>query len=160
MILISACLLGRNVKYSGGNNLCGWLAKYYNTDDFIAICPECFGVLPIPRPPAELQGGSGEDVLNGTARVMDKDGKDVTAAFISGAEKALALAKKHNANYAILKARSPSCGCGRIYSGSFDGTKKDGDGVTAALFKKHGIKVYTEETITEAELVKLLAKTK
>lgn len=159
MILVSACLLGRNVKYSGGNNLCDWLAKYYNTDDFIAICPECFGVLPIPRPPAELQGGSGDDVLNGTTRVMDKDGKDVTAAFIRGAEKALALAQKHNATCAILKARSPSCGCGKIYSGSFDGTKKDGDGVTAALLKNHGIKVYTEETITEAELVKLLTKT-
>lgn len=152
MILISACLLGRNVKYSGGNNLCGWLAKYYNTDDFIAICPECFGVLPIPRPPAELQGGSGEDVLNGTSRVMDKDGKDVTAAFISGAEKALALAKKHNANYAILKARSPSCGCGRIYSGSFDGTKKDGDGVTAALFKSTALRFTPRKLLPKRNL--------
>ena len=138
MILISACLLGRNVKYSGGNNLCPWLAKYYNTDDFIAICPECFGVLPIPRPPAEIQGGSGEDVLNGSAKVADKGGNDVTQNFISGAQKALAYAKKHNANCAILKARSPSCGCGMIYDGSFSG------------------KVYTEETITEEELIKIL----
>ena len=156
MILISACLLGRNVKYSGGNNLCPWLAKYYNTDDFIAICPECFGVLPIPRPPAEIQGSSGEDVLNGNAKVADKDGKDVTQNFISGAQKALAYAKKHNANYAILKARSPSCGCGMIYDGSFNGGKKAGNGVTAALFLQHGIKVYTEETITEEELLKIL----
>ena len=156
MILISACLLGRNVKYSGGNNLCPWLAKYYNTDDFIAICPECFGVLPIPRPPAEIQGGSGEDVLNGSAKVADKDGKDVTQNFISGAQKALAYAKKHNANYAILKARSPSCGYGMIYDGSFSGGKKAGNGVTAALFLQHGIKVYTEETITEEELIKIL----
>ena len=156
MILISACLLGRNIKYSGSNNLCPWLAKYYNTDDFIAICPECFGVLPIPRPPAEIQGGSGEDVLNGSAKVTDKDGKDVTQNFISGAQKALAYAKKHNANYAILKARSPSCGCGMIYDGSFSGGKKAGNGVTAALFLQNGIKVYTEETITEEELIKIL----
>ena len=156
MILISACLLGRNVKYSGGNNLCPWLAKYYNTDDFIAICPECFGVLPIPRPPAEIQGGSGEDVLNGSAKVADKNGKDVTQNFISGAQKALVYAKKHNANCAILKARSPSCGCGMIYDGSFNGGKKAGNGVTAALFLQHGIKVYTEETITEEELIKIL----
>ena len=156
MILISACLLGRNVKYSGGNNLCQWLAKYYNTNDFIAICPECFGVLPIPRPPAEIQGGSGEDVLNGSAKVTDKDGKDVTQNFISGAQKALALAKKHNANYAILKARSPSCGCGTIYDGSFSGGKCNGNGVAAALLMQNGIKVYTEETITEAELIKIL----
>ena len=156
MILISACLLGRNVKYSGGNNLCPWLAKYYNTDDFIAICPECFGVLPIPRPPAEIQDGSGEDVLNGTATVADKDGKDVTQNFISGAQKALAYAKKHNTNCAILKARSPSCGCGMIYDGTFSGVKKAGNGVTAALFLQNGIKVYTEETITEEELIKIL----
>ena len=156
MILISACLLGRNVKYSGGNNLCPWLAKYYNTNDFIAICPECFGVLPIPRPPAEIQGGSGEDVLNGSAKVTDKEGKDVTQNFISGAQKALALAKKHNANYAILKARSPSCGCGTIYDGTFSGGKHPGNGVAAALLRQHGIKVYTEETITEAELIKIL----
>ena len=156
MILISACLLGRNVKYSGGNNLCPWLAKYYNTDDFIAICPECFGVLPIPRLPAEIQGGSGEDVLNGSAKVTDKDGKDVTQNFISGAQKALAYAKKHNASCAILKARSPSCGCGMIYDGTFSGDKKAGNGVTAALFLQHGIKVYTEETITEEELIKIL----
>ena len=156
MILISACLLGRNVKYSGGNNLCPWLAKYYNTADFIAICPECFGVLPIPRPPAEIQGGSGEDVLNGNAKVTDKDGKDVTQNFINGAQKALAYAKKHNANYAILKARSPSCGCGMIYDGTFSGGKKAGNGVTAALFLQNGIKVYTEETITEEELIKIL----
>lgn len=156
MILISACLLGRNVKYSGGNNLCPWLAKYYNTDDFIVICPECFGVLPIPRPPAEIQGGSGEDVLNGSAKVTDKDGKDVTQNFISGAQKALAYAKKHNASCAILKARSPSCGCSMIYDGTFSGGKKAGNGVTAALFLQNGIKVYTEETITEEELIKIL----
>ena len=65
MILISACLLGRNVKYSGGNNLCPWLAKYYNTEDFTAFCPECLAMLPTPRPPVEIQNGSGEDPRRG-----------------------------------------------------------------------------------------------
>lgn len=156
MILISACLLGRNVKYSGGNNLCPWLAKYYNTEDFTAFCPECLAMLPIPRPPVEIQNGSGEDVLNGTCRVMDKEGKDVTVEFISGAQKTLAAAQKYNANFAILKARSPSCGCGTIYDGTFSGTTCPGNGVAAALLMQHGIKVYTEETITEEELIKIL----
>ena len=143
MILISACLLGRNVKYSGGNNLCQWLAKYYNTEDF-------------PRPPVEIQNGSGEDVLNGKACVKDKTGLDVTREFLSGAQKALQIAKKKGANYAILKARSPSCGCGEIYDGTFSGTRKCGNGVAAELLMQHGIKVYTEETITEEELIKIL----
>ena len=145
MILISACLLGRNVKYSGGNNLCPWLAKYYNMEDFTAFCPECLAMLPIPRPPVEIQNGSGEDVLN-----------DVTREFLSGAQKALQIAKKKGANYAILKARSPSCGCGEIYDGTFSGARKCGNGVAAELLMQHGIKVYTEETITEEELIKIL----
>ena len=121
MILISACLLGRNVKYSGGNNLCPWLAKYYNTEDFTAFCPECLAMLPIP-----------------------------------GAQKSLQIAKNKGANYAILKARSPSCGCGEIYDGTFSGGKKRGNGVAAELLMQHGIKVYTEETLTEEELIKIL----
>lgn len=156
MILISACLLGRNVKYNGGNNLCPWLAQIYNTGKFTAFCPECFACLPMPRPPVEIQGGSGEDVLDGKARVIDKTGKDVTADFLRGAQRSLQFAQKKNANYAILKARSPSCGCGSIYSGAFDGTKKPGNGVTAALLLRSGIKVYTEETITTTELQKIL----
>lgn len=156
MILISACLLGRNVKYSGGNNLCPWLAKYYNTEDFTAFCPECLAMLPIPRPPVEIQNGSGEDVLNGKACVKDKTGLVVTREFLSGAQKALQIAKKKGANYAILKARSPSCGCGEIYDGTFSGGKKCGNGVAAELLMQHGIKVYTEETITEEELIKIL----
>ena len=147
MILISACLLGRNVKYSSGNNLCPWLAKYYNTEDFTAFCPECL---------AMLQNGSGEDVLNGKALVKDKTGLDVTREFLSGAQKALQIAKKKGANYAILKARSPSCGCGEIYDGTFSGGRKCGNGVAAELLMQHGIKVYTEETITEEELIKIL----
>lgn len=158
MILISACLLGRNVKYSGGNNLCPWLKKYYNTTDFTPFCPECLATLPIPRPPVEIQNGSGEDVLVGAACVKDKTGLDVTTEFLSGAQKSLAIAQKLNVTCAILKARSPSCGCGQIYDGSFSGAKKDGNGVTAALLMQNGIKVYTEETLTEKELIKILKK--
>ena len=140
MILISACLLGRNVKYSGGNNLCPWLAKYYNAEDFTVFCPECLAMLPIPRPPVEIQNGSGEDVLNGKACVKDKTGLDVTREFLSGAQKALQIAKNKGANYA----------------GTFSGGRKCGNGVAAELLMQHGIKVYTEETITEEELIKIL----
>ena len=113
-------------------------------------------MLPIPRPPVEIQNGSGEDVLNGKACVKDKTGLDVTREFLSGAQKALQIAKKKGANYAILKARSPSCGCGEIYDGTFSGGKKCGNGVAAELLMQHGIKVYTEETLTEEELIKIL----
>ena len=102
------------------------------------------------------QNGSGEDVLNGKACVKDKTGLDVTREFLSGAQKALQIAKNKGANYAILKARSPSCGCGEIYDGTFSGARKCGNGVAAELLMQHGIKVYTEETITEEELIKIL----
>ena len=107
-------------------------------------------------PPVEIQNGSGEDVLNGKACVKDKTGLDVTREFLSGAQKALQIAKNKGANYAILKARSPSCGCGEIYDGTFSGSRKCGNGVTAELLMQHGIKVYTEETLTEEELIKIL----
>lgn len=156
MILVSACLLGKNVKYSGGNNLCPWLAKYEHHTNMLYLCPECLGNLPIPRPPAEIIGTGGDAVLAGTASVQNKDGVDITAHFIDGAAAVLALVKKHNIHYAVLKARSPSCGSNSIYDGSFSGKIIPGSGVTAALLQKHGVKVFTEETITEAEFCRLL----
>ena len=107
MILISACLLGRNVKYSGGNNLCPWLAKYYNTEDFTAFCPECLAMLPIPRPPVEIQNGSGEDVLNGKACVKDKTGLDVTREFFKRRAKSLADSQKERRQLRHFKGTQP-----------------------------------------------------
>ena len=154
MILVSSCLLGNNVKYSGGNNAHALLMEYgkYLTP----ICPEGMGALTIPRPPAELQGGDGRAVLAGAARVTNKDGLDITAHFVQGAELTGKLAAEHGVRAAILKANSPSCGNRQIYDGSFTGEKIPGAGVTAALLQQQGIAVYSEKEIDETLLVELL----
>lgn len=160
MILVSSCLLGNNVKYNGGNNGCKVLMNYADCGCFIPICPETFGRLPSPRPPAEIQGGTGEDVWSGAAKVTDKEGKDVTAEFKAGAEICLQLLKKHHITAAILKERSPSCGSKQIYDGRFSGGKMAGQGVAAALLAAHGVKVYSEEDMTEEFLQDLIARDK
>lgn len=155
MILVSSCLLGNNVKYNGGNNGHELLMKYRQY--LTAVCPECLGRLPIPRPPAELQGGDGEAVLSGNAKVCNKEGLDVTGNFLQGAERAMELARTNKVRVAILKANSPSCGNQQIYNGRFDGGKIPGRGVTAALFQKNGIKVYSEKDIDEDLLKRLIS---
>lgn len=140
---VSACLAGEKCRYDGNANT-DQRAKELHAGGALLICPECLGNLATPREPSEIIGGDGADVLDGVARVVTKSGCDVTDAFISGAQKALALCKAHGVEEALLKARSPSCGCGFIYDGSFTGTKIKGDGVTAALLKRSGIRVYTE----------------
>lgn len=135
MIMVSACLVGKNCKYSGGNNYNEKVCKYLEGREYITICPECDGGLSIPRDPSEISGG----------RVYSKSGRDVTAEFILGAQKALEAAKKYNISLAILKQSSPSCGSGSIYDGSFTGNKIPGDGITAALLKQSGIKILTEK---------------
>lgn len=145
MILVSRCLCGEQCKYNGGHNYREEVAKLCNQEAVVLACPEVLGGLPTPRIPAEIIGGSGEDVLAGKAYVVTKTGKDVTKAFIEGAYKALEIAQAHGATQAILKANSPSCGCGSIYDGTFKGMLIPGLGVTAALLKAHGIEVMTEE---------------
>lgn len=108
------------------------------------VCPEVDGGLGTPRPPAEVVGGDGADVLAGRARVVTGDGRDVTAEYLDGARKALDAARRTGASKAILKARSPSCGSGEIYDGSFSRTLAAGDGVTAALLRANGIQVVDE----------------
>lgn len=110
-------------------------------------CPEVDGGLGTPRPAAEIVGGDGHDVLDGKARVVTEGGRDVTAEYVRGAELALAAARAAGATTAILKSRSPSCGRGRIYDGSFTRTAVVGDGVTAALLQRNGIEVLTDEEI-------------
>ncbi|MBQ3255970.1 MAG: DUF523 domain-containing protein [Oscillospiraceae bacterium] len=140
-ILVSACLLGENCKYSGGNNLAEGLQEELTACGIgiVPVCPECAGGLPTPRVPAERLGN----------RVVNKAGEDVTAEFMAGAQTALEAAKNHHCQYAVLKKNSPSCGCGTIYDGSFTGTLTAGDGVTAELLKQHGIAVYNEDTYKE-----------
>ncbi|MBU5316936.1 DUF523 domain-containing protein [Clostridium bornimense] len=141
MKLVSMCLCGVNCKYSGGNNYDETVLKIVNEGDAIPVCPEIMGGLGTPRIPHEIVGGDGFDVLEGRAKVISKDGDDNTVAFIAGAEKVLEIAKKLNVKEVIFKSKSPSCGNGKIYDGSFSGTLIDGVGVTTALMIKNGIRV-------------------
>ncbi|AGB40362.1 hypothetical protein Halha_0360 [Halobacteroides halobius DSM 5150] len=151
MILVSACLLGQNCKYNGGNNNNPKLQKLFKQEEIIPVCPEKLGGLAIPRPPAEIKGGRGEDVLRGQAKVVNKLGADITQEFIKGAQKTLKIAKQNDCKLAILKARSPSCGSQKIYDGSFVGEKKKGQGITAALLAQEGIKIINEEELNKLE---------
>ena len=140
-VMISACLLGVPCRYDGGHSRNETAMQHKETYQLIPVCPEEAGGLSTPRPPAEIVGGDGNDVLDGTAKVMTVDGVDVTEAYLRGARHALAVAQSHDATQVILKARSPSCGCDNIYDGTFSGTLTSGDGVTTALLKRHGITV-------------------
>lgn len=145
LFLVSACLLGLPCRYDGGSCPVPALQSLAARGRAIPICPEVSGGLPTPRPPAEIQGGDGQDVLDGRARVVRQDGTDVSAAFIAGAQAALDLARRCGIERAVLKAHSPSCGVGLIYDGTFQGRLTRGDGVTAALLQREGIAVITEE---------------
>jgi uncharacterized protein YbbK (DUF523 family) len=103
--------------------------------------------LPTPRAPQEIQGGTGEDVLDKKCTVLNKNGEDVTGAFIIGAEETLKIARQLNIKEFIAKRGSPSCGCGQIYDGSFTGGLVSGDGVTTALLKRNGIRIIAEEDL-------------
>ena len=141
MYIISSCLLGHNCKYNGGNNRNEAVIAFCEKKKYIVVCPESAGKLPCPRPPAERQDG----------RIIDKEGSDVTEAFEKGAEQSLKLCltaselKGEPLEGAILKANSPSCGCGRIYDGTFTGVLKEGDGVFTAKLRRRGIPVVTEK---------------
>lgn len=152
MKLVSACLLGHNCKYDGGNNLNIELIKLLENEEIIPVCPEELGGLSTPRLACEIQKGTGETVLNGEAKVYDKKMLDVTKEFIDGACETLNEALKHNVDLAILKSRSPSCGVGKIYDGSFSSILIDGDGVTAAILRQNGIKVVSEDEFIKGEV--------
>ncbi len=135
-ILISACLMGRKCRYDGKdkNEIDLSALKGHN---LFPVCPEVDGGLSVPRPPAERVG----------PYIINNEGNDVTAEYTKGAEAALQTAFENNCNIAILKAKSPSCGKGKIYDGTFSRTLTDGNGVTAELLQKNGITVYTENEI-------------
>jgi len=147
VILVSACLVGIPCQYDGGSCPHDQLQALAAQGGVSPFCPEVAGGLPTPRPPAEIQGGDGGDVLEGRARVVNIEGKDVTAQFLAGARKALRVAQQWGIKEAILKARSPSCGVGQIYDGSFSGRLVEGDGVTVALLRREGIIVRNEEGV-------------
>lgn len=141
--LVSACLLGVQCRYDGGHCLADVAHELQEKYDLIPVCPEQMGGLATPRPAAQIENGDGNDVLDGSAKVVViESGKDITAEFIRGAEGTLSLAKFYDLKLAFLKSRSPSCGCGSIV---VDGKTIEGDGVTTAMLKREGIKVLSME---------------
>jgi len=142
VVIISACLAGVQCRYDGSARPDPKLrALIASGAAHLLVCPECMAGLPIPRESFEIVGGSGGDVLEGRARVLSKSGADGTAQFVRGAEQVLAMARKAGAKKAYLKSKSPSCGVGRIYDGSFSGRLAPGNGVLAELLQKNGIQV-------------------
>ena len=137
-LIISACLLGESCRYDAKSKPCEQVERLKKDYKLIAVCPECMGGLPTPRPPAEIQKDG---------RVINREGRDVTANYRAGAEAVLQIAKEQNCVFALLKEKSPACGKGKIYDGSFTGTLTDRDGVCAELLKKNGISVFTEDEI-------------
>jgi uncharacterized protein YbbK (DUF523 family) len=143
MLIVSACLAGKPCRYDGEGKPNDEIVALYERGEAVLVCPEEMGGLTTPRVPSEIALGTGEDVLNGNARVITKDGRDVTKEFMLGAQETLCTARSCGAKLAILKAKSPSCGCGMIYDGTFSGKLHEGDGVTAALLKRNGVEVET-----------------
>ena len=141
MILVSACLAGINCKYNGGNNFNQKVFELVKEGKAIPICPEQLGGLQTPRNSAECK------IIDGKMHVIDNKNNDVTEQFEKGAKEVLDFAKKLNIKKAILQARSPSCGVGKIYSGNFDGKLIDGNGVLADLLMRNGIEVISSESV-------------
>jgi uncharacterized protein YbbK (DUF523 family) len=137
MILVSACLAGVECRYNGKAFPVAEVLEMYKKGKALPVCPELLAGFPSPRAPGEIKDG----------RVIDADGTDETARYTLGAQKALAIALAAGCSSAILKAKSPTCGFGRIYDGNFNHTIIEGDGVFAALLKQQGISVITEEDL-------------
>ena len=141
MILISACLLGMNCKYNGGNNFNEKALELVKTGQAIPICPEQLGGLTTPRKPSEIKN------INGETHVINIENIDVTDNFVRGANEVLELAKKLNVEKVILKSKSPSCGKGKIYSGNFDGELVNGNGILAQLLIDNNIEVISSDEL-------------
>ena len=138
-ILVSACLLGVNCRYNGSGGYLQDISELMQLAHLVPVCPEILGGLPTPRPPAERMG----------ERVVTCEGGDVTAQYMRGAEESVKLAKLYGAQLALMKERSPSCGQGQVYDGTFTKTLVEGDGLTARALKDLGIPVYGESEIEQ-----------
>ncbi|WP_226647096.1 DUF523 domain-containing protein [Microbulbifer variabilis] len=148
-ILVSSCLLGCTVRYNGSDVAVN--SKDFNwlvySQEIVSFCPEVSAGLPIPRVPAEICGGSGTEVLAGTARVIGSDREDLTDQFILGADLAPRLCRDKDIKFAVLTENSPSCGSNFIYDGSFSGVKKKGVGIVAARLRESGVLVFSQHTV-------------
>lgn len=140
-VLISACLMGCNTRYAGDGKLLSNINELMTKYNLIPICPEQLGGLATPREPSEQR------VIDGRIRVINRLGEDVTAQFEKGAAEALHLAQLYGCRLAILKERSPSCGFGQIYDGTFSGHLKEGQGITASLLRDNGIEIIGESSL-------------
>lgn len=140
MYIVSACLAGIKCRYDGKDNRNEKIIQLVKEGKAIPVCPEVFGGLPIPRVPCEIVLDDEKNI-----KVINKEGVDCTENFKEGAKKTLAIAEILGVDTAILKSKSPSCGCGKIYDGTFSGKLVEGDGVAAKLLTENGIKVYNED---------------
>lgn len=138
-ILVSACLLGENCKYNGGNNRNERVLRFVAVHEIIPVCPEMLGGLPAPRKPVEWRNG----------RAVTRDGDDWTDAFRLGVSRAMALIEGKRIDLAILQSRSPTCGVKQIYDGTFSGTRMDGQGALALALAEHGIPLMAAEDVPE-----------
>lgn len=145
MIVVSSCLAGLEVRYNATHRLNEKLKQLVDDKKAVTVCPELLGGLPTPREPAEIINGDGYDVLDGKARIVDRCGKDVTNAYVEGAKKTLDIVRELDATLVVLKENSPSCGSSMIYNGEFSGVRMAGNGVTAALLKRSGYEVISED---------------
>ncbi|MDA0564482.1 DUF523 domain-containing protein [Streptomonospora sp. S1-112] len=153
-VLVSACLLGSRVRFDGrAKTVADAVVDRWRAERrVVAHCPEVAGGLPVPRPPAEIEpGASAADVLAGAARILTPEGADVTAHFVAGARAALETARRQGVRTAVLKESSPSCGLLRVYDGTFSGHTAPGPGVTTRLLLDHGIAVFPETALAEAD---------
>jgi uncharacterized protein YbbK (DUF523 family) len=146
-ILVSACLLGISCRYDATHVHNPKVERWLKDHSIVPVCPEQLGGLATPRSPAEIEGAGGTAVLDGEARVYTRNRREVTCEYVSGAQAALRIARLVGARKALLKARSPSCGCRQIYDGTHSGVLKQGQGVTAALLQRNNVEVFTEEDI-------------
>ncbi len=134
-LLVSACLMGVKCRYDGGEQYLPAVAKLMESYALVAVCPEVLGDMPTPRTPAEIRGD----------RVVSADGEDRTEKFRLGAERTLAIARRVGAKKALLKSRSPSCGKGLVYDGTFSGKLVPGRGAAAAMLEENGVRVFSDE---------------
>jgi len=143
-VVVSSCLLGAPVRYNGADKKCSHpvLERWIEEGRIVSVCPEMLGGLGTPRQPSEIVAGG---------RVIARDGRDVTSAFEAGAHATADQAREHQVRVAILKEGSPSCGSSEVHDGSFQGVRIAGEGVTAALLRRRGIRVFSEEQLDAAE---------
>lgn len=151
-LLVSACLIGERVRYNGEvkTHDSSILEYWQYQRRLVPFCPEVAAGLSVPRPCSEISGSNGSAVLHGHTSVMNISGQDVTKYFLTGAKKALELARSNKIEIAVLKDGSPSCGSTYIYDGSFSQIKRPGRGVTTALLQENGVRVFSEREIPKA----------